>query len=401
MFGIPIEDVTYSALVSFLETGVREGFALDFKIDFPSNLEKTLSAFANTYGGVILIGVDETTTCEAKFPIRGVELKPGLRERVLQIAMDAITPPMMPEVRVLEFRSNESLTTEDRAVVLVRVIESDNAPHAIDGGTTVYLRIDNVSKRFERKATIGELEWLANKRTRSLTEKARLLDSANQRTTALRSKRRNSHRAESYNRKGAMRLWTVPMFPRWPLVDKRELNGIVSAASIRVNTAFYSLPDGQMQRVAGGISYSGSYGYSEFQQQGLIFHEFDYWWDYYGISSTSNARRIYPKVTSTLLWAVLQLSRRVYQRIGYSGFLEFRFEADDLSECFFADQETYFAHEGPRLVESEVSLDRQFTVAELEDGLMKIAQDCQRELYWTFGVDANDSRLSRDFLDYE
>jgi hypothetical protein len=49
-------------LNTFLSTGVRENFILDFKRDFPKNLEKTLVAFANTYGGTILIGVDETPT---------------------------------------------------------------------------------------------------------------------------------------------------------------------------------------------------------------------------------------------------------------------------------------------------------------------------------------------------
>ena len=60
MFGIPIDRIEFSDVESFCRTGVREGVHLDFKKDFPTRLDKTIAAFANTYGGMALLGVDET-----------------------------------------------------------------------------------------------------------------------------------------------------------------------------------------------------------------------------------------------------------------------------------------------------------------------------------------------------
>ncbi len=176
MFGAPIDKITFQDVETFLETGVREGFALDYKADFPSHLEKTLAAFANTYGGMILIGVDETASGAALLPLRGVELKPGLRERVLQKGLDAVHPPILPEIHVVEFRSDPSKPEPDRAIIVVGVLESDAAPHAVEDRTAVYLRNDNISNRFLRKATLGDIEWLTNKRQRSIEEKENSYD---------------------------------------------------------------------------------------------------------------------------------------------------------------------------------------------------------------------------------
>src|ERR1035441_10005001 len=109
MFGTPLDDLDIAAIIRFLETGVRERFVLDLKRDFPKDLGKTLAAFANTYGGVVLIGVEETTTGAAQLPVCVVDLRPRLREQVLQIALDTIYPPLIPEVRVVEFKSDEAL----------------------------------------------------------------------------------------------------------------------------------------------------------------------------------------------------------------------------------------------------------------------------------------------------
>jgi hypothetical protein len=93
-----------------------------------------------------------------------------------------------------------------------------------------------------------------------------------------------------------------------------------------------------MQRVAEGILYLGSDGSSEFQHQGLILHEFDYWWDYYyGPSGPARAKLLSPAATAALFSGVLKLSLMIYRKAGYSGLLDFRFEADDLEGCGFLD----------------------------------------------------------------
>jgi Putative DNA-binding domain len=180
MFATPTDALTFDDVQNFCRARPREGVTLDYKVDFPKRLDKTIAAFANTYGGYILIGVDETATGEPVLPIAGVPLVGGLRERVVATALDAILPPVNPEVKVVEFKS-PGATSPDRAVVVVRVHESDDSAHAVDNGKMVYLRVDNISDHFIRQATISEVEWLLNKRRRPLELKEQLLSEARKR----------------------------------------------------------------------------------------------------------------------------------------------------------------------------------------------------------------------------
>lgn len=144
MFNIPIDAITIQDIEQFLQSGVREGVLLDFKAEFPKRLDKTIASMANTYGGMVLIGVEETASGGGVLPIKGVVLVRGLREKVIQIGIDSIYPPLIPEAKVVEFKSDPALAEPDRAVVVIRVHESEEG-HAVEQRTAVYLRADNVS----------------------------------------------------------------------------------------------------------------------------------------------------------------------------------------------------------------------------------------------------------------
>lgn len=396
MFGKPIHEIKLEEIASFLETGIREGAALDFKRDFPSSLEKTLSAFANTYGGIVLIGVDETPTGTAALPITGVDLKPGLRERVLQKSLEAIYPPILPEVHVIEFKSNSSLSECDRALVVVSVAESADAPHAVEQRTIVYLRGDNVSTRSDRKATIGEIEWLVNKRQRSLELKQRLIAHAGDRAEAVRDQRHGRYRNRHYWKPGQMKLTITPTFPRLPLMAVRDWYAAIKNSYVELNSAPRGLPIGRSQLVAGGVFFDGDYGYSEYQSQGLILHEFDYWWDYHEVNQSAVQRRLYPDATAALFRSVLENARKVYKAADYQGTLDFSFEATGLKGAFFLSTQAGSPN-SPALVESNIRIDRSFSVDRLQESYIEIAKECQQELYWDFGVDASDVLVQWDF----
>lgn len=59
MFWGDLQRKTFADVEAFLREDLAEGVRLDYKRDFPGNLEKVIAAMANTEGGVILIGVDE------------------------------------------------------------------------------------------------------------------------------------------------------------------------------------------------------------------------------------------------------------------------------------------------------------------------------------------------------
>ena len=282
MFGLPIDEITFEDVDAFCRSGVQEGVLLDFKRDFPARLEKTIAAFANTFGGMILIGVDETTLGEPVVPIRGIPLAPGLRERVIQIGLDAIFPPVIPEVKVIDFRSSNNVSESDRAVIVVRVRESEIGAHAVDKRTTVYLRVDNVSDPF-RKTSLEELEWFINKRQKATQEKNRILELVREHADRYLRRLRTRRNMSAQEPPAKCVWWTTPQFPRQPLASPRELLNAVYELRVPLEQHKQVFPCGSILPVREGVFFDGEYDsrcrYTEIQQQGMLYHQWGFWWD--------------------------------------------------------------------------------------------------------------------------
>src|SRR5262249_25059601 len=159
-------------VVAFCEQGLPESINLDYKREMtaPEKLAKTVSSLANTFGGVILLGVDEDDASRPKPPFDGLEFEPKIEERIWSILIEHIYPPVLPEVHVCPPEAN-------RTFVVIRVAQSATPPHAIRHNTSVYLRTGNISKPelLERLATMEELPWLREQRRRSEELKARII----------------------------------------------------------------------------------------------------------------------------------------------------------------------------------------------------------------------------------
>jgi predicted HTH transcriptional regulator len=57
--------LNWQDVLAFLEQRLPEGSRLDYKGELPANIEKHLAAFANTQGGLLLIGVDQDAAAGA------------------------------------------------------------------------------------------------------------------------------------------------------------------------------------------------------------------------------------------------------------------------------------------------------------------------------------------------
>lgn len=117
----------------------REGKELEFKRDLSSTdgLVRAVIAFANTSGGLVLIGVDDGTA-----HVRGVDDPVAAAERAVSVLTDAIAPRLVPDVQVLAFRSAH--------VLAIRVHPSPSRPHylarvGVDDGT--YVRVGPTNRR--------------------------------------------------------------------------------------------------------------------------------------------------------------------------------------------------------------------------------------------------------------
>lgn len=127
----------------------NEGKTLEFKQDLSSTegFLKTVIAFANTAGGIIVIGVEDKT----KF-IRGIKEPLALEERVANLISDNISPRLVPEIEIALWRQTYLLT--------VQVYPSSSRPHYLERlgpqkGT--YVRVGSTN-RVADENTINELK---------------------------------------------------------------------------------------------------------------------------------------------------------------------------------------------------------------------------------------------------
>ena len=120
-----------------------EGKTLEFKRDIssPDGALKTIVAFANTAGGMLLIGVEDKSG-----HVRGVVQVLDLEERLANLISDHITPRLVPEIEILPWRRTQ--------VLAVQVYPSSTRPHYIkrEGPETgVYVRVGSTNRRADRE----------------------------------------------------------------------------------------------------------------------------------------------------------------------------------------------------------------------------------------------------------
>ena len=91
--------LTQQSLIQFLETGENE--QIEFKVSFDKEAIETLSAFANTLGGCLLIGVDDSGT------EKGLEIgRETLQNWNNQIKQSCI-PSIFPDSSIVSYKGKD------------------------------------------------------------------------------------------------------------------------------------------------------------------------------------------------------------------------------------------------------------------------------------------------------
>lgn len=118
-----------------------EGKTLEFKQDLssPKPLMKTLVAFANTAGGLLVVGIDDDRK------IVGIEHPLDAEERLCNMVSDAISPRLVPNI--------ELMTTDGKTILVVEVFVSGSRPHRIKSEgyeQGVYVRLGSSNRQADR-----------------------------------------------------------------------------------------------------------------------------------------------------------------------------------------------------------------------------------------------------------
>ncbi len=157
----PINLITYDDVVKFCEGDIAEGMTLDYKEEITSKgIAKAIAAFANTWGGTIVIGVGDKDGKPLP-PFVGMPYHKGMQEQIIQISLTNITPPIVPDVQICTNNDNT------KSFAIVRVHQSNITPHALVNNTQVYCRTGSLSTPHEEAASIEKIAWLMDRKKKS------------------------------------------------------------------------------------------------------------------------------------------------------------------------------------------------------------------------------------------
>lgn len=143
----PGDQLTLEMVQGLVADRIQEGFTLDYKRELGGidSTLRTVTAMANTFGGVILVGVDEDRTDGALgYPgsdgIVGVE--PKERGRLVSKCYSLLVPPYSPEVVSVD-------VGEGRVVLVVRV-DTRVAQRPVMYRNRAYVRTANGNEEADR-----------------------------------------------------------------------------------------------------------------------------------------------------------------------------------------------------------------------------------------------------------
>jgi len=205
IFVNPINEIEFKDVKAFCDEQIEENDRVEYKKAFSNKDEKKqiakeISSFANTHGGIILVGVGEKDR-KPKLPIEGIDYVEGFNEKVTSIALKNIYPPVFPETKVCKFGNKL-----EKAVVVIRVQESDETPHTVERTTGIYVRVD--SQNEPQRARYEEIEWLMNRRKKAVENRERLL---------MRAEERFNNQPTRENFEAFQCVSIIPVSPHAPL----------------------------------------------------------------------------------------------------------------------------------------------------------------------------------------
>ncbi len=158
----------------------NEGLRVEYKSVFDASvrtqLPKIVSSFANSQGGVLVVGINAPNG-EPQSPFDGFTLPPReeLPLTVENICLRNIYPPLIPQTKVVQS------DVPDHVFLVIEVEESSEAPHAIENSKKVYVRTGSAANPYDL-ADVELIIDLLKRRRDPLERRNRLLEFAEQRS---------------------------------------------------------------------------------------------------------------------------------------------------------------------------------------------------------------------------
>lgn len=381
MFSKPLSQAEYSDVAAFCNT-FGEGVRVEYKSEMIENIPKTISAFANTLGGIVVIGVETDKVQNKVIAVNGIDKKPGIEESILNSALNGIYPSVIPEVKIFGIPEKKG-----KILIVVKVHESIEAPHAIQNTTRVYIRTGSVSQPYEL-AEIDRIEYLLKRREKPAKLREELIENAKSRF--LRFVGPGEPCVPYFS------VAISPVFPYQPLISLDELYMFCNA--VPYNSTVYPNVDNP-QRVTDGIcKFHGNaenFGYREINHYGLIFtcdtlDKMKHTW-----KASDESKKFCIRFLHFVLLTgrALKLAERLYNKCGYLGNLEIKIDVKNIAgECLLYREGGIPPLEEYKSTDNSTSASEIIVVEDISSKLLDIVTSVTRNILWVFNCSATDSQ---------
>jgi hypothetical protein len=222
IFTKPLSQLGTPDLQELLTDKAVENARLEFKRQVPTKDEtlKKLSSFANTFGGFMVIGAEANSADGRLQGLPGVDEESGYKQKVVDWCFNGASPPLTVDV------SDPIAAPEGNGKVcyVVRVDESDVAPHFLNGRKGIWVRTDEFSARFEAQlANDNELRHLLDRRNLIRQRRLNLLERARKRFDTYIGRTHTDRSGDRTTVGPLLELCVVPRFPARPLCEEGSL----------------------------------------------------------------------------------------------------------------------------------------------------------------------------------
>ena len=387
-----ISEITFSDVSVFCDRKITEGTQVEYKGHIPDNekIAKIVSSFANTYGGVLIIGVDAPDRIPVT-PVLGTSYDSGLEEKITSICLDIINPPIIPQVAVCRRDDDRK-----KCAIIIRVAESDQTPHRVDDEKGIYIRANSQSRPV--RAKFEEIEWLMNRRIKAIENRERLLS---------RAADRYGITTQQVSRMPSKEVHIIPLFPSKAYCDLSNFERTVYKSAInRSNNTFppnmrdvLSQNESLIYKYFREENKSQYISYTEINQFGLIWSRDNYVAHFRNDPSIPDAKdSIEPvEIVAHLCYPIL-FAAKLYEAIGYYGTVQIEYIIEGLLYKYISFRKEQQIERrkkwGPINLDDKIKLACNFSAQKLRDDINYVASKFLSDFLWSCGAsqDAVNSR---------
>src|SRR5256886_14732576 len=145
LFTAPVDEVTEDLLRDFLAHQVREGRVVEYKKIVTNEVVEVIASYANTFGGLVLVGVETAAAPDRDLPGNVPGVKPDQKEALVNKINELLDPPWWcPEVIQVPWGSNGD-------VVLAVRVDAATAPRPVMYQGRFPVRMDGRKANADRR----------------------------------------------------------------------------------------------------------------------------------------------------------------------------------------------------------------------------------------------------------